>query len=762
MGGEILMAITKSFANKIIALALVCVLLLSSVLSVIFADEATWNLGFIRDLPVNFFGGSGGQHSLLLPNIGLIDDNVVVHNITCKELVNFVSNDNIIQTGEANAVHLALGGANITIAPNSTVELITPNLCEALFDVDLFLQQGDMFIDVYRPFVEYETFRVSTPLALVDILGTAVHISHHHNVSEVGLVKGTIELVCLNSREVVSYSLLPHEGGALFRIMNNVAVSESLELKLQHIPALLIATSIPDGIGAAVDVDKALYVIINRFISQNPDVPLTQELFANNNSSQFFDTDINQPEASDYDYSLSLSDFEDTLYSSVENDSDTLDINNIVLPFEIPLLTIYDEGYPEYIDLPTVDAVEPAQENVTAPTTSQGGGSGSNNDASQYAPTSPETVHPTEPSTTDPGFGVNTPDDPVTDMPTDCPTDVPTCDLPTDTPTCDLPTDYPTDTPTCDLPTDYPTDTPTCDLPTDYPTDIPTCDLPTDYPTDTPTCDLPTDYPTDTSTCDLPTDCPTDTPTCDLPTDYPTDTPTCDLPTCQYGVCCDEPTDDLPTSGGVLMPSNEFQFELVTVWDYLGIFNYDIVIRNVGNNVVYEWEVFFNITPHTSVITLAVGADMRRRGNGITLRGNTTLGVGDAVTISLHGIRPIAIIPFSVSNVSIFALNYSLYDPSQHSDGDSSALHTFTPPSDIVYNEPPSENVRDEDVTIDEGLTTDNGTESDSNNGYLPDDNDAPSYNEGFDNGTDIQAKEPELMPDDEIFYTNKEPEEDE
>jgi len=440
------MLLTKKYVNRIITVSIVSVLLLSLLLSSVFMGGATPH-PIVRAGNAVLSVGNFSQPVMrslnsTLPILERVHGDILVHRIIMNDSNNFETEDMII-TGDTGAVHLVFDGANVVIGPNSKMQVTNGGYGNSL-EVGLFLLEGSLFADVYRPLGHNESFLVHTQVTHVSVLGTAIHINHdsESGLSEVGLLKGHIAVACVASGQSATHYSAPGAGGLMVMVSESgsVDITETYALNLNNILAAEIALSLP---GTTESMDIVASVVA------------TAELAAAEQAAAELAVTIDQH-----------------------------------IPDDVPDIILWDVE-PEDIEPEPTTTTEPAttQPTTTEPTTTEPATTEpatTQHTTTEPAATEPATTQPTttEPTTTEPA---TTTEPPTTQPPT---TQPPTTQPPTtQPPTTQPPTTQPptTQPPTTQPPTTQP---PTTQPPTTQPT---TTQPPTTQP---PTTQPPTTQPT--------------------------------------------------------------------------------------------------------------------------------------------------------------------------------------------------------------------------------------------------------------------------
>jgi len=289
------MTISKSLATRIVALSIVFVLLVTAVLAAFFTEGD----GLRPNVRLSAMAGLPGitaeaiTKNPVLPRIERVRGGILVHYVSMIQNSGFLNEGDIVQTGETGAMHLAFDGATVTIAPNSKMVLTSVGTRAGVLDVKLTVLDGSIFVDIYRPLINGESFEVHTPASIIPILGTAVQISHNAltDISEVSLLKGTVRVICLASDQVFTHSVAEGEDGLVVRICEagSIDISITSPLVLEHLTAVMLATLLPDSVwpvDAVMDiVSEALPIALAGVYSEN-----VQAL-----TSDFWDFDVYEP-----------------------------------------------------------------------------------------------------------------------------------------------------------------------------------------------------------------------------------------------------------------------------------------------------------------------------------------------------------------------------------------------------------------------------------------------------------------------------------
>jgi len=461
------MLLTKKTANKIVALVVAAVLFLSSALS-----SALVGNGDAR--PFANFSNSivmPGIQSLLqpgslprqpaLPIIERVQGDVLVYRVSLSDNCGFLGESEIVRTGYNGIMHLAFDGANVTIAPNSHLKLVSSDTGNGTLDVELFVYEGNVFSYVYRPLAQNERFEVHTPATRAYVLGTAIHVSHSAEIgiSEIGLLKGAIAVTCVASSQTVRHSVPAGMNGLLVRVSNDgsLDVSQTAVLEPNHIPAAVIASLLPGNTeinGLINESVQAVLLPTDYQISQ--DTPRDESI-----AEIILDNNMLNQDMLNLDHILDNLDFDLSQYDLIipttvlvdSGDSDdTADTELMTEPIEPPdQLEVYDthedededvpepENVPENESesqteaegtvpevqpepsLPPPDLIPPTEPETTDPTEPETtetepettDPTESETEPETTDPTAPETTDPTEPETTDPGCSIPQPTDPV-------------------------------------------------------------------------------------------------------------------------------------------------------------------------------------------------------------------------------------------------------------------------------------------------------------------------------------------------------------
>jgi len=294
------MILNRRTANSIIAVAMAFVLLLTTTLSVVFLGGGDTRVIVNAVGSVVFPGGpvqlsaAQTQHDFGLPAIERIRGDVFIQHVQMDGARGVLNEGDLVQTGATGAMHLAFSGASVVIAPNSKVELSRVVSQNGALDVELNLLDGSMFADVYQPLENGERFYLRTPASVVEVLGTSVHISHDAvtGISEVGLLKGSIAVTCLESGQTASHIVLYGESGLLVRVSEcgGFDVLETSVLVLENIPAAQLAYVLPNSSELIESlINDIMQVTIQQ--NENAEVAVGPEIFP----SDFWNAVVSEP-----------------------------------------------------------------------------------------------------------------------------------------------------------------------------------------------------------------------------------------------------------------------------------------------------------------------------------------------------------------------------------------------------------------------------------------------------------------------------------
>ena len=668
------MVLTRKSANKIIALSIVLVLLSSTFLTALFATPTP----FTPALPFSSATlAEMGEIAAIVPTnpslpvLELLQDNILVHHVNMAQHQNLLEGGHRIETGSSEALHFIFEGANITIAPNSQVELQeieNPNLGSTfdtgLFNFEFLLLEGNIFADVYRPLTPTETFRILTPATVVDVVGTAIHVMHSQalGMSEVNLIKGDITVKCLFSADIVPHSATPAQGGLLIQIFENrhSNIEDYSATDISRLPALLITRLFPEYVGSHDEINQAIEIMLRRAEAQyiqatnHIDEPsqVVPDLSTEDGIQRVASLDISPDLIETFNEVRSILALEPTPWVP---GSDHTQGGDLQAPITLPtlLLTppviapseVISEAIYEVTTQYTIATTEPQEATTTRPQ-----GTTRPATSTETTPTEADTPSHTSPSTQAPTDPVETtaPPPTTTQPPVETTTPPPTTATPTETTTLPPPTIIP---PTTQAPTE--TTEPATEPTTEAPITEPTTEAPTETTTENPV----TEPPTETTTEEPATEPSTEPPSiCD---EFGYDC--CGTDCLCEGQCdCEAPYDYIPeytpSNPSEILSDDDFNFTLIRHIDTLGNFHYELVFENLTGHTIENWEISFNITPRAAIINGVHGASVNRDGSRVTLTRHHVLGApweaGQTMSIILHGWRPLTT-RFNVANLTI-------------------------------------------------------------------------------------------------------------
>ena len=412
------MLLTKKTANKIVALVVAAVLFLSSALSSALVGNggvrpfANFNSSVVMP-GIQFLLQPGlSPYQPALPTIERVQGDVIVYRVSLSDNCGFLGESEIVQTGHNGVMHLAFDGANVTIAPNSRLRLVSSDTGNGTLNVELFVYEGNVFSYVYRPLSQNERFEVHTPATKASVLGTAIHVSHNAEIgiSKIGLLKGSIAVTCVTSNQTVQHRVLEGMTGLLVRVSEDgsLDVSQTSVLEPNHIPAAVIASLLPGNAAVNSLINESVQAV-----SLVPDYQILQDTPREEGfGTVVSDSNVFNQDMLNRDYILS--NFSDhSNFDSYQHDAiipttviidseDTADTELMTDPVEPPEEV---EVMPEYENISEPD-VQPEPENVpeTEPQSEAEGSLPEVWPEPSLPPTEPmpPTEPETEPETTDP------------------------------------------------------------------------------------------------------------------------------------------------------------------------------------------------------------------------------------------------------------------------------------------------------------------------------------------------------------------------